>query len=222
MSNRHCTYCDKRTPVVHLILKIPLCQKCHKLPEFELISRTKATKDYGLTSELDALRSCSVPNPVFTSRPPATMYLLKDVKAVATSGAGQQRLAQRTKRSESAKRAAARRRDDLIQKTLATNFSIPEMPWDDLIERACRHYNSRKVNATSIRPDADEGTLHRIMVNYLRHECTQYDEHCASLMGQTGKEDAYPAVKELVLEAIAEKYPELIAECYRQISELWK
>lgn len=51
--------------------------------------------------------------------------------------------------------------------------------------------------------------LNRITVNYLRHECTDYDYELSEIAGKVGVQDAHDILKERVNEAIYEAYPTL-------------
>lgn len=56
----------------------------------------------------------------------------------------------------------------------------------------------------------------RITVNYIRHQLTQYDEHCRRLSALVGKEAGYRLLRSRVFAAIREAYPWLAKECKRQ------
>lgn len=66
---------------------------------------------------------------------------------------------------------------------------------------------------------SDPEFLERIRVNYLRHNSCRYEHHLEMIAGRVGTKDAYLEIKEKVLDAIAEVYPWLGAECLRQ--EKW-
>jgi hypothetical protein len=62
------------------------------------------------------------------------------------------------------------------------------------------------------------------MVNYLRHECSVYDDRLAALYRRVGKDEATGLIREKVYEAIADAYPELRRECDDQLKlrrQLW-
>lgn len=63
---------------------------------------------------------------------------------------------------------------------------------------------------------ADEETVQRWMVNYIRHKKTYYDSTLYELKGKTGKGEAYLYYVKAVLDKIAEVYPELQQECMKQ------
>ena len=56
----------------------------------------------------------------------------------------------------------------------------------------------------------------REKVNYLRHECTEYDYTLGDMYGKTGKDIAYPIIKNRILAEIAKEYPDLAEETARQ------
>ncbi len=58
----------------------------------------------------------------------------------------------------------------------------------------------------------------RHKVNYLRHECTTYDRALLGLYGETGKNVAYPIIKNRILARIAAAFPELKHEAELQMA----
>ena len=54
------------------------------------------------------------------------------------------------------------------------------------------------------------------MVNYLRHELSSYENELNETAGKVGVRDAYLEIKDKVLFAIGDSYPELQNECRRQ------
>lgn len=62
-------------------------------------------------------------------------------------------------------------------------------------------------------------TLDRWKVNFIRHNLCEYDDSLTSLFGLVGKESLYHRLKSETLSKIAEVYPELKAECMRQMKE---
>lgn len=70
--------------------------------------------------------------------------------------------------------------------------------------------------------EADEETVERWMVNYIRHRLTQYDGTLENYDGKTGKDEAYSMYAVAVLEKISEVYPELADECQRQVTAKYK
>lgn len=83
--------------------------------------------------------------------------------------------------------------------------------WYDL------HFDWRHERSTEW---ADEETIQRWVVNYIRHNLVNYDSMLFSNKGKTGKDDVYPIFKKLILTKIADAYPNYADECSRQIEDL--
>jgi hypothetical protein len=66
--------------------------------------------------------------------------------------------------------------------------------------------------------NSDPAFLACIQVNYIRHRLTTYDRDLELAAGRPGAERARDAIREKVYDAIAEAYPDLADECYRQLS----
>ena len=62
----------------------------------------------------------------------------------------------------------------------------------------------------------------RQKVNYLRHECTTYDNTLGFMYGATGQNAAYPIIKSRILAKIAEEFPELADEARLQEPGLYE
>ena len=56
------------------------------------------------------------------------------------------------------------------------------------------------------------------MVNYIRHNLTEYDTHLEELAGQVGVSEAGRVIRRWVYAQIAACYPEYAEECMRQMS----
>ena len=56
---------------------------------------------------------------------------------------------------------------------------------------------------------ADEDTILRWEINFIRHNLTNYDEEIKKLYGMVGKDDAYSQYREELMKKIYEVYPEL-------------
>ena len=55
-------------------------------------------------------------------------------------------------------------------------------------------------------------------MNHLRHELSSYEAELAALFGKTGRAEATAVIRKRVYRAIADAYPELAAECGRQLT----
>lgn len=159
-----------------------------------------------------------VVNPRYKCAPPAALYDKKEIEAMKDSD-----VVARLRSPE--RKAAANKACDTKQKKLlaaieAINIEVPVMDLDKLIDRAINSYNDFKsgkcIDFLYADRTSDKAFLDRITVNYLRHELTSYDNHLADIYGKVGVRSAYAELNEKIYEAIADAYPDLEDECYRQ------
>jgi hypothetical protein len=104
---------------------------------------------------------------------------------------------------------------------LIAGITVPAIPWVRLVDLTCRNYNEWAKDHPSlwkrtISPDSSAALLPRIVVNYLRHNMTDYDEIIRENVRRIGIH-VYPLIKRTVIEQIASKYPRLVVECRRQL-----
>lgn len=125
------------------------------------------------------------------------------------------------------RRAAEVGLERAVAEAAAWSPAVPRKGLQELRQLAADHYNERLFRRMERRQDfagrpAELGSapafLDRISVNYLRHAATRYDELLDKLdrMGRRGSGLA-STIRRRALEAIREAYPELAAECDRQI-----
>lgn len=113
-------------------------------------------------------------------------------------------------------RAAAEKRAGLLRREVAA-IPVVVSGGDPLTlrTRAIDAYNARsREGHASV--DSEPHFLDRIVVNYLRHECSDYDALLAWLGGRVGVREAEHAVRGRVYDEIARAHPVLAAECARQ------
>lgn len=60
---------------------------------------------------------------------------------------------------------------------------------------------------------------HRLLVNYIRHELTKYDDIIWDMWGKTGKEIGLSLLRNRIYNLISEKYPYLKEECIKQMQQ---
>ena len=161
-------------------------------------------------------------NPHCSSAPPMCLYKVSRVGAVEATDEFAQRMARTQSRRETAKKAAKKGLRTKRKETRKLAMDMPPVPRldrDELIKRACKHYNKHwelrnpdKYATSSNTPEF----LNRICVNYLRHGVSEYDERLGMMYGRVGGKEMYHPIRQKVLRAIADAYPYLAAECYRQ------
>ena len=135
-----------------------------------------------------------------------------------------------SRRREAAKRSAEARRKELLAKVETMPIDVRPLPIGELRSRAIEHFNDRVAEfemrdgrgRTRASIDSDPEFLDRITVNYVRHHLTDYDRTIASeLASRPGVDDAVVTLKERVLDAIGEAYPDLEEETWRQSGAAW-
>ena len=183
-------------------------------------------KDYGWTDALirkflgkaDMLTA----NPRYRRAAPQQLYRIDRVTRAEQSEEYQLEL------DRTAKRRVARLAvtETLMRKTLEQVEQlvviVELVEKEKLIQLACESYNRRQAARRSVpavepaTPESDAGFLQRICVNYIRHHRTVYHGLLATVRGKIGVQQAAHEIRCQVLTAIAEKYPDLAAECVRQ------
>src|SRR5262249_36768559 len=94
-------------------------------------------------------------------------------------------------------------------------------PQEEVIERAIMSHNARCLGTDRHRANRNDSSefLARITVNYIRHELTSYDGLLQNARGKVGVDLAQEEIADKVFDAIADAYPWLADECYRQLDE---
>ncbi len=161
----------------------------------------------------------------YKSGPPVCLYEWKRVRKAEKSAMFRKHLTSRPARKLAAQKAVATKRARIQEYVESVKIEVPEMPDEELFKRACDSYNALHFcdrNPTRADPGCDPEFLHRITVNYLRHELTGYEEHLAKIAGKVDAREAYMEIKTKVLDAIGDQYADLLMECQRQIDRLQK
>lgn len=164
-------------------------------------------------------------NPRYRSAAPMKLYLKERVEKIEAT----EQFKEAKEKSGSRRLSAQKAVESKMAKTMeyvdkAVKVKVPRMSQEQLVARACRHYNDWNIGRDNwsgnlATKDSDVLFLHRICVNFLRHEMTEYDDHLDEVRGKVGTGDAYLAIRKKVFDVIAEVYPWLASECKRQQGE---
>ena len=159
------------------------------------------------------------PNPYYKSAAPMRLYNLKRVEKVEKSKKFIEAKAAADRRKESAAKGVATKVDKAIQYAKTVKIEVPIIDYDTLVKHACRHYNdwhecdrNGMPNLDFIPADpkhSDPEFLHRITINYLRHECTSYDDELDKLFGKTGTHEAHQILQRRINKEIRATYPQM-------------
>lgn len=167
-------------------------------------------------------------NPIYRSAPKMKIWRREDVEKAMKSKDYQEAKAKADKRRKASQKAIDTKNAKLeiwIQEKLSA-VQIKVIAYEDLRRRTISAKQNWYNYQTDLRNnfeyrntamDADDGTIKRWMVNFVRHNLTKYDETLFQMRGKVGKKEKYLQYRDGVLSKIAEAYPYLANECQRQI-----
>jgi hypothetical protein len=174
----------------------------------------------------------------------ARVIRIEETEAFQTASASLKR--HQAARTAGAAKAVATKQQKTLALVEKTVITVTVIERSELVRRAREHQRSRQAGREYRRalrgdvggssgehddwyddyvPTAEERAAQeeefeqRITVNYIRHQLTQYDEHCRRLVKLVGKEAGYRLLRSRVFVAIREAYPWLATECDRQEEE---
>ena len=178
---------------------------------------TSVLKEHGWTATMierflktpDAYKQ----NPCYRSAAPMKLYDPARVKRIERTKVFKETLEESAKRKQSAQKAVETKRQKALEYAKTVDITIPVMDFDRLRVLACRHYNNLHYNDLHFMladpKSSDPDFLGRITVNYLRHECSEYEDYLVDIYGVIGNHSAYMILKQRVNEKIFNTYPEL-------------
>lgn len=166
-------------------------------------------------------------NPYYKKAMPMKLWDETIVKKAMETEAYKAYQIKRAKRQESAKKAVKTKTDKLIAEIEAKipTISVKRIDFTSLKNKALQSKQSWYDYQADIRNSwewrktvngADEATIRRWMVNYIRHKLTTYDSELEIIFNRTGKDKGFVLLHNAVLDKIAETYPELADECDNQ------
>lgn len=166
----------------------------------------------------------------YSSKTPSHLYLLSRVKKAERTKKFKEWKAKSETRRNAARKAASTRKEKTLARVRSRLGEIQLHPQSRGLSKkrlrklAVASYEDLEMERNWDEPrivdkDAPATFIHRIEVNFLRHEATMYDEELEEYAGSTGVREAVDMVRERVYEVIAEEYPYLKKECERQLQE---
>jgi transcriptional regulator GlxA family with amidase domain len=124
------------------------------------------------------------------------------------------------KRQIAAQKAVETKQQNLLEAVKAMEITVERIDRKQLKKLAVDAYNERNLFTDRFADlDSSKDFLDRICVNYVRHNLTEYDAALEEIAGKVGNQEALILIRLKVYTAIAEAYPELAAECNRQLDE---
>lgn len=135
------------------------------------------------------------PNPHYKSGPPMRLWLKERAEAVEQTEEFKAWMLKSLERSARAK-DAARKRMEALWKEVQDWTPTLNIPEGDLVKLACEHYNALHFGRGKYANTSDSPEfLRRIVGNYLRHECSDYEEMLSRIRGKPGVENAYQEIR---------------------------
>ena len=170
---------------------------------------------------IKSLLSPPVPtqNPHYRKASPMLLWLETEVLVQEQTEEFKAAKAQKERRSAAAKRSCQTRQQKLLDYVAGIKFTVrffDKATLKAITIRSKEEWHSYRGDWDFDASTADDLTLQRWMVNFLRHNATDYESCIDDLFGMVGKQAAYELLKYNVLDEIAEKYPYLSVECRRQ------
>jgi hypothetical protein len=152
----------------------------------------------------------------FPGAAPVRLYSMARIESMESKAVFRRASALAEARSAAARAGAQHRRERMLRLMNADEISVPRLRDSVLTARAVRHRDEREGETTNP-ADVDRRTMDRWKVNYLRHQLTTYDTLLDELFGQAGRPEAERTLRRRVYSAICNTYPDLAAECQRQL-----
>lgn len=172
-------------------------------------------------------------NPMYKCAAPMKLYDVKRVERIERSKSFREYMEAAAARKASARKAVTTKLEKALNYAKSVEIEIPAMDYTEVVKRACRAYNDWRqydrngfldidfIPADPRHSDAD--FLRRITTNYLRHECSSYDEHLCELFGKTGVNEAHDILQRRINDEIKRTYPQLNPRLRRYVlmTEVW-
>ena len=192
----------------------------------------KTVKDMGFTDKLIAEllpEPQLVNNPHYRKAAKMKLWKLSDVENAMNNPAFQESLKKRKKYKEAAEKGVVTKKAHLKDETdkFLESIKIEHLDIGLIREYALKAkqnwYDDNFCVLSNVdyktTDNADEDTVTRWTVNYIRHRMTTYDEQLYHMKGRVGKKDMYREIHNHILDKIANVYPELAEE--KKQKKIW-
>lgn len=196
-----------------------------------LVTQSELLNEYGWTK---SLINKFLPEPTLKRNPrssssPIKLWSEDAVKQAMETEDFKNAMARVKKRKESATKALDTKRNNMAHKAdeFLNSIRIKILPDDELREQVVKAkqewYYKNPVRSSDGEiymikdaSGADESTMNRWIVNYIRHELIEYDSFTGENDGSVGFSEIYPEILEGIFKKISEAYPKYKNECERQ------
>lgn len=167
-------------------------------------------------------------NPIFRTASPMKLYLTERVEKVEHTKEFQNFQTKNKSKKEGSQKAVETKKKNLLNEINNWKITLENKDMEVIKKNAIYSYNQFKQERSD---ESEEGNydfipansksdkvfLNRIMVNYLRHNLSNYDDKLEEIFGKVGKVEAYCIINKKIYSKIAEVYPTLQDECDNQL-----
>lgn len=211
----------------YLIIQILRLEKKIGMDQFKFLTQSAIARRKGWTksmvNEFLGEPDRTKTNFKYKSAPPLKLYSITRITEAELTEKFKKRSEKAQIRSQSMKKSAERRKNELLQKIEDEEIKVPKLYPRHLKRNSLDHYNAHWLSRGCFEKFAtgkeSKSFLHRINVNYLRHEVSDYEYRLMDVYSKIGAEEARLLIKIKVLEAIGRAYHKLKPECNRQIEQ---
>lgn len=123
----------------------------------------------------------------------------------------------KAKRSKAMQKVIEKKKDETIEIAECLDITVKRIDFNELrklalLDKEIWYEVTGQYWRAPLVHFADEATITRWELNYIRHNLTNYDEELEKLRGRIGKDIAYCHYKDILMDKIYEVYPEFMQE----------
>lgn len=164
-------------------------------------------------------------NPKYKCASPMKLWQKEQVLFIMQQPEFKTAMEKSSQRKKASETATAMKREKLKQLATknATEISIKHLEDEQLVHNAIsnayeryRQYHEFGYKTGKDFWSADDETIRRWVVNYIRHKLTKYDKRIQDFERKVGKKEAYIIFQNTLMDRISEVYPKYKDECENQ------
>lgn len=187
-----------------------------KNKKIEYVSKTTLLKRGWNEKSIDELLPYPklVPNPHYKCASPMQLWDIKVVKQKEKTKKFKEYAEKKAKRSQASKKAVETKKQKTMELLPTMSLEIERVDLDTLRNWTLNEkwqwyqYTEQYERADSV-DCADEETILRWELNFIRHNLTNYDDELQKIFGKIGKDNVYWLYRDELMSKIFETYPEL-------------
>ncbi len=166
-------------------------------------------------------------NPYYASASPTKLFLIKRVEKKEKTKDFKDFKNKNENKKKGSEKAVKTKKKKIINFIDNLNIQVKKEDFKIVKQGAIESYNKFKEDISfeigfdfqKATLNSDKQFLNRIIVNYLRHNLSEYDYRLQEIFGKVGKQEAYKLLNKKIYDKISEVYPQLKQECLNQLSK---